>query len=374
MEFKECAFDLSKARSGCTAGNSLKLGSNNAVVVAASGGEFRVVFSQGEAETRQSNRACICFVLGQNNNTRASIGFSNPALPPFIHTREHPDALVSLDLAQTREWWFAVDKQTGWAFCGTGRTPGQRLVVCGQFPKVDWTHVSFSNWDLPVKLTVKSLCLLPPVHACQNKFDKFGAMVRCEGVTTVSPVRPEQPLAQVMCAIQNLIRENPRLAPHYSLLPTASFHVTTFDMFFSTGEEYDRKSSMLETTFHSMGEAFLQAENFLPPTLTFLPTGMNVNCALVMLDPDDSTAKALDKWSEALAELANVVPHPDYEYHSTLAYQLYPTNSSEDHAAFRSVLAAANSMVRSLGPVTLPRPDFCRFKDMGAFVPVLKRH
>jgi hypothetical protein len=370
MEFKgDKVFNFSKVLSGRTLGTSVSLERNNAVVVSAAGGEFRVVFSNGEAETRESNCVSVCFVVGQNNNTRASIGFANPALPPFIHTREHPDALVSLDLAQSREWWFGVDKETGWAFCGAGGTPGQRLILCVPFPKMDWTHASFSNWNQPVKLTIQALCVLPELHASQKKFNKFGGMARFEGVTTVSPIRAEQTLAQVMCAIQNLIRENPRLAPHYSLLPPSSFHATTFDLFSCTAAEYDKNASTLEPAFSSMREAVLQARDLLPPSLTFLPTGMNCNCALVMLDPDEASGKALAKWREVVGAKTKRPFHPGYEFHATLAYQLYPTNSAEAHAAFRSVLAAANAMVRSLGPVTIPTPDFCRFKDMGAFIP-----
>lgn len=362
-------FDLPQPLHGCTASATLSLGGKNAVIVSAAGGEFRAVFAHGAAETRGGNTVNICFVIGQHGNTMASVGFSNPAIPPFVSTREHQDALVSRDLAQTRDWWFGVDKASGWAFCGAGNVIGRRMLLCVRVPDLDVTHVCLSNWIEPVKLSVKDMAVLPNLNSNQKKFDKFGRMVRFEGVTTVSSHPVQQPLGQAMLMIQNLMRENPRLAPHYSLLPPASFHVTTYDLCSCTAADYDQNKAKLDQTFATMREAFMQARSLLPRTLTFLPTGMNNGCELVLLDPDDATAKALAKWRSAVGQRLGVEPDPSYEFHSTLAYQMYPPNSSEAFAAFRATLAAANAIVRSLGPVTIPAPDFCRFHDMGSFPP-----
>lgn len=370
MEFKGSAFDFSQPLQGCTASATLSLGDKtSAVVVSASGGEFRVVFSHGMVETRGGNTVNVCFVIGQNNNTRASVGFANPATPPFLYTREHQDALVSRDLAQPRDWWFGVDKASGWAFCGAGNVIGRKMLLSVRFPVFDVTHVCFSNWIEPVKLNVKELAVLPSLNSNQKKFNKFGRMERFEGVTTVAAHHVDQPLGQAMLMIQDIIRENPRLAPHYALLPPASFHVTTYDLCSCTATDYDQNKAKFDQTFANAREAFMQARDLLPPTLTFLPTGMNNGCELVLLDPDDDTAKALANWRAAVGQRMGVVPDPGYEFHSTLAYQLYPPNSSETFAAFRATLAAANALVRALGPITISKPDFCRFHDMGSFPP-----
>lgn len=367
MDFKYESFDIRDSRYGSTA-DSVWVGFEgcNAIVLSAAGGELRVVLSLDKGETRNSALMCVSFTVGQHANTRSSLGFGNPALGAFRSTSTSGDGHVSKDLKQSREWWFGFDRETGWVICGAGSQVGKRILLAHPLPQIAWTHVSFSNWEEPINVSIRKLCVMPAVHLHANKFNKFGDFERFEGVTTVSSFKIDHPLGQAMVVIQNLIRENPRLAGYYTLLPPSSFHVTAYSLHCLTGAEYDKSKAQSDEIFERTRRAVTHARSLLPKSLTFLPTGFN-RSGSVALTPTLETGRALASWRKAVGKEIGETPHSGYRFHSTLAYTIYPVSSLESRAALEVIEAVATAILRAVGPIQLLPPEFSRFRDMSAF-------
>jgi len=353
MEQKNFSFDLRAGHRTC-----VPLKNNTAIAFSAAGGALRIVFSLDDKETANTVAQCICFVLGDR---LASLGFGNLAFNS-CSCPAPAEGFLSHNLKKAFDWWFGFDCDTGWVVCGTGSVPGKHILLAQLLPRASWTHVSFSSEDEPTKLVVKEIGKLPSIHASAKKFNKFGGLERFVGVTTVSPLPTASPLQQAMVIIQNLIRENPRLQPYYGLLPPASFHITTLSLHALPGRQYDKEKREWEAKFSQARETVKQARRLLPPTLTFTALSITLRGA-VELQPDEATAKALSRWRKVVGRDYS---HP---YHATFAYNLYPLSSLESQAALAIVERVALAILRSLGPVEVSPPDFCRFQDMGAFPP-----
>lgn len=281
-----------RARHGSTSGTSFSLKKHSAVTFSATGGAFRVVFSLGDHETCNTTAKCICFALGER---LASLGFGNPPTYDNSTCTAPAEGFVSPNLRQASDWWFGFDSDTGWAVCGKGAVIGKHTLLAQLLPQTSWTHVSFSNEDEAVKITVRDFGNLPLIHASAKKFTKFGGLERIVGVTTVSPLPADSPLQQAMVVIQNLIRENPRLRPYYGLLPPASFHITALSLHALPGKEYDTAVREWEGKFSQAREAVRRARRLLPPKLTFTALHINARGA-VELQADEATSKALSRW------------------------------------------------------------------------------
>ena len=62
------------------------------------------------------------------------------------------------------------------------------------------------------------------------KFHADGTAAPHFGLTTVCALKENESLYAVICSIQNSLSTDPDLAPHYTLLPPSSFHMTVFDI------------------------------------------------------------------------------------------------------------------------------------------------
>lgn len=351
-------------RNGATQGASIPLEKSNAVLFSVTGEALRVVFSLGDEETCNTAAKCVCFTLG---SASATLGIGNPPTHDSMSCVP-PGEGVFISTKKASDWWVGFDRETGWVVCGSGSAIGQHVLLSQLLPKTPWTHVSFSNEDKPVTLTVRKLGTFTLTHASSKKFDKFGGLKRCVGVTTVSPLSPETPLQQAMVVIQNLIRENSRLRPFYALLPPASFHITALSLHCPPADKYDTAVREWEAKFTQAHEAVKQSQRLLPAKLTFTATGVNRRGA-VELQADEATTKALGRWAKAVGRTSGVWVDRAFRYHATYAYNIFPLRSIESQAAAAAVERAAAAVLASLGPVQVGPPDFCRFQNMGAFVP-----
>uniref|UniRef100_A0A0G4GP98 DUF1868 domain-containing protein n=1 Tax=Chromera velia CCMP2878 TaxID=1169474 RepID=A0A0G4GP98_9ALVE len=349
------------------------------VILRASGGEFRVVISNANPETEtRGNSLGVCFVVGQNGNTRSAIGLGNPWVnPPF--TTDAPQSLAS-GSSEEKTFWFGLDRQTGWVFMGTLNDQNPRPCVdnillsarIGNGKLFRWKFVGFSNWIDPVRMSVLSISRLPLImHLSSNKFDSMGNTIQCEGVTVVSHHGRDHPLHQRMLMMQKMIESHPLLAPHYALLPPPSFHVTTLDLISFVSETFLSDPQGFEQRLHTTASrAYACASHLKPEILVFRPVSVNGKACSVTLEPDDQTRQQLSAWRASIEENCRdlgVRLDPDYRFHSTFAYQLYRPTSKEARKAFRALKETFDLLASTLGEVRLQGNDICRFHDMAAF-------
>jgi hypothetical protein len=374
------------------------------LVIEASGGEFRLVFHNNMGETRCSGTPCLTIVFGQKKNSRSMIGLGNPCEASVLSVTTSDKKMLFARGApdEVKTWWVLIDPETGWVHAGSGERPKIKNALLGtkldDLRHVQWSHVSISNWrervDLFFSFAPDDSLAEPgepwsgghPLQKHLVKFDQFGRMKRSEGLTTVihhgPGYRGEQKLHQVMCLLQGLLRTNSLLAPHFAFLPPASFHITCLGLLFYPEEfvqanGYDRSAGFgrepaINESLVACSTAVNECWDLVPHTLTFAPdlTRYHNNSVKLVVREED----ALARWREEVAGRIHakhmVSSCPGYIHHSTFAYQLYPITSREAAAAYKEYNGAALWMLASVGPMTLPKPDLCTFRDMGEFVPV----
>eukprot|EP00300_Choanocystis_sp_HF-7_P012215 c17793_g1_i4.p2 GENE.c17793_g1_i4~~c17793_g1_i4.p2 ORF type:complete len:172 (-),score=32.41 c17793_g1_i4:66-581(-) len=144
------------------------------------------------------------------------------------------------------------------------------------------------------------------------------------------------------------------------------FHMTVFDI--KSGQE--NQDDLIFEAQAATAECFEHAKDL---KWTLKPQSIHPEGVLINLAPvTQQDAESLRNWREAVASKLShlgVRANPNYGFHSTLAYAVYPLASDEAQMALHSVLTMANQLIAQAPVEEIGFPQLCNFQDMGRFVP-----
>ncbi|MFC7519865.1 DUF1868 domain-containing protein [Xanthomonas populi] len=182
--------------------------------------------------------------------------------------------------------------------------------------------------------------------------------------------------------VLEIYRELPEhgFANKLALLPPSSYHVTLLGGVNETDRAGGPWPSDLsrEVALADINASFLSrlqqrdavplgAGRFLVDP-TAAKTGINDNLLIPLLPADTATAQRLETARKGLMALTRL-QRPDYSnyrFHISLAY-LCGTLNTQEQATYRAAVGVWLKRLAAAGPITVPRFNFCTFKDMYAF-------
>lgn len=213
-----------------------------------------------------------------------------------------------------------------------------------------------------------------------RKFRPDGSPNLFAGNTTLCFIDPESPLGRGAQAFQQALAA--AFGPSFTLLPPASFHMTTMDLLCDDVRVPERWSALLPLDAPLAATDAFFVERMAPlraPTgLTMRVTGIGHgdNIWLDLEPADTATGEAMRAYREAVAVATGVRPpdHDRYWYHVSLAYRIFELDVAEQ-AALDALAAVWLPRLGAVGAsVALPPPVLAFFDDMFRFVTAGERH
>ena len=348
-------------------------------------GELRVVFNSEPTLSRNTRKPVLCFVVGQDENSRTVVREGNPGVV-LAETKEK-QALLLTQKGTDTTFWFSFDASIRVAAFGLGNQPrsdSTLLVVPdwhGCFDKPNCQlFIGLANWERPVQLNLFNYQTSGlRLNHFPDKFNDDKTVKSFPGVTCICRVNETShgtSIAKALIRAQEMLKETgPTVGGCFSYLPPDSFHMTIADLVTprntltvsphingdngQVGEELRQRSKEViamaaSNVFYMKMEGVLLHNNFS-----------------VRLRPyEEKTAQAIAAWRDLLYKHVRIPYSKDYKFHITLAYRILPINESNA----RAVLAATeekiyNMLVESEHFSLLPvsTPELCTFADMSNF-------
>lgn len=365
----------------------------------------------------------ICFVLGQKGGNVAAIGFGNP----HVTLPETGFRSCKLPKWKSEPWfWIICDPDTGWIALGNGHVPSSKNTLLAS-QMIDSCFYEFNtytvtNWKKEVsvetnRVTVSRNCV-DMLFEAQTKFCPDGTVARHCGLTCVCALPPSEPLHIIMCWMRDSLAADPVLAPHYSLLPDSSYHMTVLGII--VHKKFEKAADELEVCPELSREALSRVRSVelnqlnesmrvytaitalrlesvgVLPSIPLTVFAMRAVCfsdgaTTVELEPwDETVAVALETWRRKVSEATtNSVPAPfvrsvdkwkktknnkpkHYCFHMSIGYRIFPVGiSDEANNAKQTLVEKGTEMCKSLGPIMCRAPNLCHFTSMAAFHPVV---
>tara|TARA_B110001452_G_scaffold142614_1_gene118619 strand:- start:3 stop:1334 length:1332 start_codon:yes stop_codon:yes gene_type:complete len=382
--------------------------------------EFRLVLANQHKETRGAQDV-LCFAIGQDQNTVAALGLGNPhikvAASGNARDTSYRHCVNDRGLTGT-EFWILCDAESGWVALGYGDSPSPgTALLTSRFdaaarPSLGALSCAMvSNWQAPVAVSVRSLgpdaarrCVAG-LQTARNKFDIDGNTIPIRGLTAVCELPAAHGLHLVMSRVRDALAAEPALAASHGLLPPDSYHMTVFDII--SGAEFEREAQADAAARDADADAALQRVQSAPAPWQQMTAPMQRYTASVALkcerggvlqsvpwtsfamravcidergtsiemEPwDETVGAAIDAWRERVAACTGqhaaptvrsvatwkqLKPRGQYRFHMTVAYVICPLGCSvEATEARQRVVAGANALLRSLGPVVVSAPHF----------------
>ena len=396
--------------------------------------EIRLVLAQQHQETRGAQDVlCFAIGQHQNTVAALGLGNPHikTAARGDPKDTSYRHCVKDRGLAAT-DFWVLCDAESGWVALGSGDSPMPGTVMltsrfdAAARPSLGALSCAMvSNWQLPVTVSVRSLgpdaarrCV-QGLQTARHKFDIDGNIIPIRGLTAVCELPAAHGLHLVMSRVREALAAEPALAASQGLLPPSSYHMTVLDII--SGAEFEQAAQAHSQVRDSDADAALQRVQSarapwqqMPapmqrytasmalklerggvlqslPWTTFAMRAVGIDHPghwFIELEPwDETVGAAIDSWRERVAACTgrhaaptvrsvttwkqNNMPRGQYRFHMTIAYGICPTGCSvEATEARQRVVAGANAMLRSLGPVVLSSPQLCHFVSMAAFHPV----
>jgi hypothetical protein len=217
-------------------------GTTRAVIAVSliTGTEFRVVFNSEPTPSRGTGKPVLCFVVGQDGNSRTTVREGNPGVV-LAETKEKR-ALLPTEKGKQITFWFFFDAKIRVAAFGLGNQPGSDstlLVVpdwCGCFEQANCRlFIGLANWNQPLHLNIchhhtSELGL----NSCPDKFNDDKTVKPFPGVTCICRINETShgaSIARALIRAQEMLKvTGPTVGGCFSFLPPDSFHMTLTDL------------------------------------------------------------------------------------------------------------------------------------------------
>jgi hypothetical protein len=233
--------------------------------------------------------------------------------------------------------------------------------------------------DIPAETPIPSSTTKPEYpRGVPSKFTPDGAVQPFPGNTIVCHLSPSAPLFAAMQRLYAALAASP-LAPLYTLLPPASWHMTVFEgvcdqvrdpAHWPAPEVAAPDASLAEVTaaFAARLQGFEPGEAGRPPyrmrVVGYDP--LKVGIGLTVVGETDEELARLRGLRDRLAERLGMrfPQHAVYGLHLSMAYLLRHLNEEQE----RGLKALLDSFLGDVGvPFELGTPEFCTFEDMFRF-------
>ncbi|CAF2142880.1 unnamed protein product [Rotaria magnacalcarata] len=389
--WKKCdtGFSLSASTpmQGCEIYLPEPLGTTHAIVVVTvtTNSEFRVVFNCEPTPSRSTGKPVLCFVVGQDGNSRTTVREGNPGV--ILAETKEKRALLTSEKEQQTAFWFSFDVSSQIAAFGLGNHPGSDstlLVVpdwCGCFEKTKCRlFIGVANWTQPLHLFLSQHHTSGlGLNSYPHKFNDDKTIKPFDGVTCICRVNEKSHGAFIHKALvqaQEILKATgPTVGGCFSFLPPDSFHMTLTDLVTSRNRltvcpkiKGDMRQVGEELRQRSKEIMSMAASNIFYMKLE----GVHVNNSLsVWLRPYEvKTAEAMAAWRELMYTSLGFPYSKNYEFHITLAYRILPINESDARALLSVTAEKIHNMLiesRQLSLLPIGVPELCTFEDMSAF-------
>jgi hypothetical protein len=214
----------------------------------------------------------------------------------------------------------------------------------------------------------------PAGHA--KKFLPDGRVLPWAGNTFICHVPRPSPVFDAICAIQDALKAS-ALAPAYTFLPPASFHMTVFQGVSPTLTGFEELPTGADPSMDRdavTGHMKAQTDGLdLPRQFTMRLHEVYAGLGLTLTAADDPTDTALRTTRETLRAATGITHAANFEtytFHVTLAY-LLKWLTPEDARAMQTLCADLTAQhAPALAQIPLGPLEFCTFDDMHHFEPV----
>lgn len=242
-----------------------------------------------------------------------------------------------------------LSKKTRIVALGCGNKLNHRTVFCEDLDVDEKEIRCLIKQDQVKTLPFASLNRYP------HKFDDQLRPVPCFGTTIISDL-PSW-LCDVASEIQTVFKTH-FSASHLAFTDTSSFHMTLFDL--KRCEKSELESQMKKHVSH------LQEELKTKPKFEFTVVGFKDHH--IILEPIDR--KEVEKWRSSVGHLVSVPSRDNYEFHITLAYEVYPVKPIFPNVNNDTDEMISNILRPHIGKTVMMTPKLCWFCDMNRFVEV----
>lgn len=207
-----------------------------AVISVLTGSEFRVIFNSEATLSTGTAKPVLCFVIGQDGNSRTTVRQGNPGV--ILAETKEERARVPTEKGKEVTFWFSFDVEVGVAAFGLGNQPGSDstlLVVpdwYGCFEKTNCQlFIGLANWKQPLELNLVASHTSPlRLNHFPDKFNDNKIMKPFHAVTCICRVNEASHGASVAKALieaQEMLKATgPVIGACFSFLPLDSFHMT----------------------------------------------------------------------------------------------------------------------------------------------------
>ena len=247
-----------------------------------------------------------------------------------------------------------------------------------KLPPKNYKWMTITNWDEPAIVNVESSPISFPrvgdrlvTNQFPVKFDDNRKVAPCHGMTIICPLSKDSSLYIIAEKLMQYITRSPHLSPYYGVLAPSSLHMTVADLTFSKDLEQVKANY---SVLHKHLSHILSSSGWTQFTMkiTRLRVGMGISFAL---DPYSKAVKnGLDNWrNEVYNSVGDICSKQvNYQFHVTLAYQVYSPRNDFHTLAVQELTEYAESLISTIGPITFGNPTLSAFSHMNAFPPYKK--
>lgn len=213
-----------------------------------------------------------------------------------------------------------------------------------------------------------------------RKFTADGSALPFRGSTIIIPLNRTGAAYDLLVRLREALAQSP-LAPHLALLPSASFHMTVFEVV----NDHDRApadwpddmpgSATIDAVSDHAAKALRNASFVYSQPVVMRPLDVHITThgvALRVTGHDNGQTDALRALRNQIAERLDIhrPTHAAYGFHMTLAYVVGAVDDGAIMETAARLEAITRPKVEEACALPLGAPMFCRYETMMAFQPI----
>jgi hypothetical protein len=206
------------------------------VILLLTDSEFRVIFNSEPTLSRGTGKPVLCFVVGQDGNSRTAVRQGN--LGVILAETKEERALLPTEKGKQVTFWFSFDVDVGVAAFRLGNQPGSDSTL---FVVPDWRgcfekancqlFIGLVNWEQQLQLNLVAYHTSAlRLNNFPDKFNDNKTMKPFHGVTCICRVNEISHgafVARALIQAQEMLKATgPIVGGCFSFLPPDSFHMT----------------------------------------------------------------------------------------------------------------------------------------------------
>lgn len=301
------------------------------------------------------NEKMISIVFGNSENSLLTINFDSGQ---FLVNNQIPNNFLGNKKLNTL--WITFDQTTGFYALGLKKKIGHKIIIC------DKINITKPVFQIESNINVEFVNYVP-INKSPRKFDKYCNLIDCFGLTMICKLNEQTFLHQTLCKIQDIIK-NSEISSYYGFTPSSSFHMTIFDLKLCEQQELNNKLIIIKSQLESV---------LLSKSWTYFVmklVNIEPNAFHIALKPSNEImTKILNNYRTKISELTNISIYPNYVFHITLCYEIYPVKGPNEEIKsklYKQISEIFNNSLLNYEHY-FENISICRFNNMGNFESVL---